>query len=159
MSANQDWPTHPHLYLRRRPVSTGLVMLGKLGYTVIEHICQITDNKLSWVRSEGSHVWNSRWWEECGIQWYDGLTFICFNRHLSLQVKPDMSVSNITQQAGPICHLVHHDYKSSWQIMPPWRHFTSLTPNPMLLCINTWKRYWWSCTRHVVLIPFGNLLS
>ena len=107
------WSRHSHqLHLGRWPIPLRFGVGIKLTNTVAKHSRQVTKDKTRRMNGEWSHVWSSEWWEECGIQWYDDLTFICFCRCLPLWAKPDTSVSNITQWPGSLCHLVHHDYES-----------------------------------------------
>ena len=93
------WSRHSHQpHLGGRPISLGFGTSIKLTNAVVERSSRVTHNKVSRKNLEWSHVRNGWWWEECGTQWYDKLTFICFYRCLSLWAKPDTSVSNITQR-------------------------------------------------------------
>ena len=107
------WSRHSHQpHLGRRPIPFRLGAGVKLTNTVIKRSSWVTNDKVSRENLKRSHIWDGRWWEGWDNQWYNNLTFICFCRRLSLRVKPDTSVSNITQQPGSLCHLIHHDYES-----------------------------------------------
>ena len=72
---------------------------------------------------KGGMLGISWWWEECDIQWYDDLTFICVCSRLSLWATPDTSVSNITQRPGSFVILFNMITNFNNKITPLSQHF------------------------------------